>query len=308
MLDQIRLVFLLSPWLLMSFLTGNSLLALAIISGLIIVIPGTFDLVRMDIPLVRRTLEYVILATVFFLIFQYAVFHLTGTYIDFTSKLGSYSSRGYKGYGLFRPHGIMQEPNAYSTIVFTLLYLYSKFEQVKSWLVNLAFLSILLSLSLWGLLMTPIFYLIFYRELLTKKSLIFLMLIIAIFSSLLLDILEGTNIIERLDFSAEDSSRTARYGNLGNMLNSIGFIFGNGFNSNIFQTYGANGISFVLNSLGIIGCLALLIVVRLYSVLHLKDLLFLGLIFTTFPITSYMFFYVAIGSMIGINRNICVEY
>jgi hypothetical protein len=308
MLDLIRLTLILSPWLLMSFLTGNSLLAFAIIVGLIIVIPGTFDLVSSDIPLLKRTFENVMFAIVFLLIFQFAIFQLTGNYIDFTSKLGSYSGRGYRGYGLFRPHGIMQEPNAYSTVLFALLYLYSKFPYVRHWLVNLAFISILLSLSLWGVLMVPIFYSIFYRRLLSKRALIISVITIAFSASAIFDAIEGTNIIERLDFSAEDSSRNARYGNIDDMVNSIGFITGNGFNSNIFQKFGANGISFILHSLGVIGCLILMIVVRLQNVLHAKDIIFIGLMYTTFPIASYMYFYVTIGSIIAINRGLCAEY
>lgn len=306
--DQILIVALFSPWIIMSIFSGNALLGLAIIIGLILVVPGTHEIIRSDINFIKYTLECVIFIAILFLFLQLLLFYFFGEYFDFTSLLGSIEGRGYRGYGLFRPHGTMQEPNAYSTVVLVLLYLYSKLKKVKHWLVNLAFVSVLLSLSLWGVLMVPIFYLFFYRNLFTNKALFIVVIILVFFSSEIYQVIENTNIIERLDFSSEDSSRNVRYGNIQSMFDSKYILTGQGFNSNIFQKYGANGIAFLLNSLGLIGVVIMSIVLMVQKALLLRDVMMLGLIFTTFPITSYMFLYVTIGSIIGINRLVCAEY
>lgn len=303
--------FLLSPWIIYGFFNGNSLISIAVITGLFVVFPlsfSTFHFFKSEI--IKSILEKTIIILISTMLIQIFSYYIFDYYLDFSSYFGSIKSRGDNNLLLFRPHGITQEPNAFSVLMLCLVYLYSKFKVVNIKLVLISLVTVVFSLSLWGVIMAPLFYLITLRKNISIRSniLLFFGAMILINYFINSDLASSQEIISRLDFSQQDSSRDARYGGLTNFIQSSDFIFGEGINSNLFQIYGANGIAFFLNSFGLIGCLLIIIIIIIQKELKNMDIIFLIFIFSSYPIISYMYFWVTLALLIYLNKIKCVEF
>ena len=124
----------------------------------------------------------------------------------------------------------------------------------------------------------------------------------------LFDLILKLEFLERFDLNSTDSSRDARYGGLMELVNSNNFFLGNGVNSDQFQNYGANGISFIIHSFGLIGIVLMFLIFFFQNFLKWSDIIFIILIFTTYPIISYMFFWVTLAILIYLNKILCVEF
>jgi hypothetical protein len=303
-------ILFLSPWLIISVFNGNFMLGIIMTVGLLLIIPSVVELYsNSDANKLSKYIEYTIVILLLTFILQYLAYYIFDYYVDYTIFFGSYNSRGNNA-GLFRPHGIFQEPNAYSCAMLSLIYIHSKFGLINKKLIILAYISVFLSFSLWAVLIIPIvFALTNYNSVNYKFLITFLLL--SIFLTYLWsnfqDFFIEFDIVKRIIFSDEDSSREARYGGFSELLKSDYLLSGYGFNSDKFQQFGANGVIFIIHSIGIIGVLLLSVFPFIQRVFKIKDLLFIGVLFSSFPLTSYAYFWMTLGLIIYYNKK-CAVY
>ena len=299
----------LSPWLLASVFNGNFKLGIIIALGVLLIVPSIVDIYsKSDSIKLFKSIEYTIIILLLSFVIQFLLYYITDSYLDYTGLLGSYESRGNNGGIVFRPHGLFQEPNAYSCAMLSLIYLHSKSGLSNKKLINAAYVSVFLSFSLWAVLILPfVFAMINYNSVNYKllRSIFLLSFALGVLWSNFQDYLVDFDIVKRIVFSDKDPSRQARYGSYSELLRSDNFLFGYGFNSDRFQQFGANGLTFIFHSMGLVGVLLLSTFPFIQRVLRVKDILFIGILFTSFPLTSYAYFWMTIGLIIYCNKK-CV--
>jgi hypothetical protein len=275
----------------------------AIFCGVAIAFPATALIMRTipkDTQIAAINFALLVSASIFFL--QYAIFQLTGNYVDIVHFLGSSStSRGLNvDLGFFRPHGIFQEPNAYCGVMFALLVICRLFARRNRVIEIVAISSLFVSGSLWGLGagLLAIYLLFGWRWLLFGiLSIFFTAILLPSLTDALMGRAQSTIMFNRLVNLDQDASTAGRYLG-GSGVSDVVFevLFGKGVSPNEFQGYlGANGFSFLLYSFGLVG--ALLFLGWLFWILRWSAALFAAAIFlmTTFPYFSYMFFWSWIG-------------
>lgn len=243
----------------------------------------------------------------FFLLFQFFYYHLFGSFIDFSRLLGSLPSRGMNyNINYMRPSGLFQEPNSFVSVMFGLLFLVTRLN--GSFLVfYLGIASVFVSQSIWGF--GVILFLIFHREHRFLLRNFFFILIIATVMALLFLKLEIVGPLDgvmfnRLSNILNDKSFNDRLGVLvgnGNIPISA-LVFGEGIDTNGFQQWGANGFSFLVYSLGFLGSFIFLIFFLNFN-FHWSVLGLILCYFLTFPLFSYMYFWVYFGLIAGRVRT-----
>lgn len=194
------------------------------------------------------------------LLLQFVVFEFSHITINYFGWLGRATRVDVSG-GI-RPGGLFLEPAAFCLVMFSLLSAF-RLLGAKCWWIEFAgILSILLSLSLWGVGSTIVYLTLFRPKWLVV--LLPLLIVTAVylyikFGSLLSrDGIVGKLVVHRLMNIGKDKSGQARYGALlDGRVHSQWFLwFGKGVSDN-YESYGANGLSFLLTAMGLIGSVAL---------------------------------------------------
>ncbi len=249
-----------------------------------------------------------IFMSIIFLI-QLLSFKVLNFYIDFTTILGSLSSRNYiEEIDFFRSSGLFQEPNSYCVFSFVMstILLYTKYEhKYKDIAVVLLISTMIISNSLWGMVLAiGLTGLLILRK--KYKYILSMVLVLIVTQSIWLEnrtkyritnvFIEST-VQERYigsKFTEIDNQQTNGLlvkENDSMILKIKNFILGYGSSSYGFQVrYGANGISYLLFNFCLFG-----LVLFLYYVYYLDDTKYKQkLIITLFLLTSYPYFTYAI--------------
>lgn len=249
-----------------------------------------------------------IFMSIIFLI-QLFTFKFFGFYIDFTTILGSLSSRNYiEETDFFRASGLFQEPNSYCVFAFMMstILLYTKYEhKYKNIALVLLISTMIISNSLWGMLLgIGLIGLFILRK--EYKYILTVTLVLIVTQSIWLEnrtkyritnvFIEST-VQERYVGSKFTEIDNEQINNLlvkendSIILKIKNFVLGYGSSSYGFQVkYGANGISYLLFNFGLFG-----LILFLYYVYYLDDTKYKQkLIITLFLLTSYPYFTYAI--------------
>lgn len=249
-----------------------------------------------------------IFMSIMFLI-QLLSFKVLNFYIDFTTILGSLSSRNYiEEIDFFRASGLFQEPNSYCVFAFMMstILLYSKEDQkYKNIAVLLLISTMIMSNSLWRMILAiGLMFLYFLRK--EYKYILTMILILIVTQNIWLEdrtkyritnIFIESTVQERYIGSKFTEIDSTEINNLilkeknSTFLKIKNFILGYGSSSYGFQVkYGANGISYLIFNFGLFGLLLFL-----YYVYYLDDTKYKQkLIITLFLLTSYPYFTYAI--------------
>jgi hypothetical protein len=167
--------------------------------------------------------------------------------------------------------------------------------------------TMILTQSLWGFGAALV---LFWLMIGTKRFILLVLplgvLAAILFSSLIvafMDYSENSIAMTRLLNIADDPSRRARYGSIENIIVDEFLLLGHGVDTSNFQSIGANALAFLVYCFGIAG-IALLVVwgvaIQKISATHA---ILIGFIFTTFPLFSYMYFWVWLGLLLALNKG-----
>ncbi len=249
-----------------------------------------------------------IFMSIIFLI-QLLSFKVLNFYIDFTTILGSLSSRNYiEETDFFRASGLFQEPNSYCVFSFVMstILLYTKYEhKYKDIAVVLLISTMIISNSLWGMVLAiGLTGLLILRK--KYKYILSMVLVLIVTQSIWLENRTKyriTNVF--IESTVQERYIGSKFTEIDNqqingllvkendsmILKIKNFILGYGSSSYGFQVrYGANGISYLLFNFGLFG-----LVLFLYYVYYLDDTKYKQkLIITLFLLTSYSYFTYAI--------------
>lgn len=250
---------------------------------------------------VAKFLYFLLLLNIALFLMQLIVYMGKGAVIDFHTLVGSVPSRIYNESLLyFRPAGLYQEPNSYCVNIFMLLVLYLLITKNINVVTVAASLTLLLSKSLWGFGAFAVLAVIFFFY---KKNVWFFVVPFIVFS-IILYLISVTPITESVTWQRvlsiqEDPSRIARYGDIRDYV-SIEYLFGHGLSTAKFQQIGANGVAFLIYCFGFSGSL-LLFFLLLYTVglRYFWVVISVGFLLTTYPIMTYMGFWVWLGLLIN---------
>lgn len=207
---------------------------------------------------------------------QLAIYLLTDQTISPFDVLGTDSRLQWI---VFRASGLFQEPAHFCLMVFSLLSLRSLIARPPTYLVYLALGSMFASVSLWGMITTLVYILLFrVRDLLWLAPPIGLLFTagyayVTLNAGPLVDAM-----FSRVTTLSNDGSAMARYGSLFDIdqrtLGDLTFWFGHGPSTEYVDVYGASGLAFALYAMGV-GGLVLFIVLaglRLARVGRLRGL------------------------------------
>jgi hypothetical protein len=233
------------------------------------------------------------------LLLQAAVYYVSGQVLNFHFFLGL-EPRLLSS--IFRPAGLFLEPAVFSLAMILMLGIRVRLREPFDWYEGLALICVLISLSLWGIGAVVIYLLLFRRALLmviTSTAAVVALLWIE-----QADLLVGK--IVRFFFSrvanlSTDGSAQGRYGGIDIFFDDPArhwvVWFGRGIN-NDYEQLGSAGFTFLLNSFGIIGSLALAVcIVFLSRRIRISLLLLIGLILTAAPIFTNVAWLSAIALM-----------
>lgn len=239
-----------------------------------------------------------------FLFIQVMVYYCFDHFIDFSEIIGSLTTRGMNtNIDYMRPSGLFQEPNSYVAVLAGLLFIGSRLNCSRL-LFYSACLSIFLAQSIWGF--GVLVFLILHRErmLIFQNFFLACLIFMTIGGGLLLFLslsgyFDGI-MVRRLLNIGNDPSVRARLGFLiGEATVPVSFLFyGNGIDTLGFQKFGASGFSFLLYSFG--GILSFVFTLMLFN--YRLDVWLLGLFLcylVTFPLFSYMYFWIYFGFLAG---------
>lgn len=234
-----------------------------------------------------------------------------GYYIDYSGVVGSISSRGYNsGLDYFRPHGIFQEPNGYSTLTFCLLVLAQHLPNRNLRIEGLGIISMVMSQSLWGMVGAVILCVGTLRQL-DRSSFIFLSALgvsitLAQLPTGILDLFLNVVTIERVADVTNDASFSQRVGGLFNLTGDslTNYVLGSGVDSSAFQgQLGANGFSFLVTSFGLLFSVPLFLIVCSSLQFRMSTILPLLFLMTTYPPFSYMYFWAWLALLVFLVRQ-----
>jgi hypothetical protein len=295
------LVVIVAPWCITGAINGYVLSSLAIFVGALIVYPfGLSSQNYVDEKTIAKSINIIIAVGVSFLYFQIVYFYVIGNFVDFTDIMGSRQSRGFnESLSYFRASGIFQEPNAYCAVMFCLLSIVSTLR-FRSLFVELAAISsMILSQSLWGIVGSIVVLWLLYgakrAAIIAGASSIVLVIAALITHFPVEDFLETSVTFSRITNIQDDASQQGRYGDFENIKYGIDTLIGNGVDTSNFQEFGANGITFLIYSFGILGtvCLSLYFIIAVG--VQARILIPLLFIITTYPPFSYMYFWFWLG-------------
>lgn len=233
-----------------------------------IVVFVCFYSIRLNGRSVAKVLGILIIIHASYLSIQYLYYQAFGVVLNIYGFLGT-EPRALSS--IFRPTGLFLEPASYSMSMLMLLTLRTLITKRFDTITYFAVGTIFLTLSLWGLIASIIFLLVFAR----KNTGFFiavavLVAFIALFSTV--GWINANNTVDwinandtpwaRLMNLSEDGSATVRYGGLiGHGVDTIGSInlwFGKGI-SNEYHEFGSNGLAFILSAGGVFGTGAFLL-------------------------------------------------
>ncbi len=261
-----------------------------------IIIFMLFYMLPIERKFLHRVTGYIIALHVLALMIQLTAYYATGILINFHAVIGL-EPRLLAAF--FRPAGLFQEPAHYALNLLLLLLLRNRvgrgrFEKVD----GIGLLSILLTFSLWGAgaallfvtAMRPRIAVLLVPVLFIVGTLIVATIGIDEFPVLLM-------FQERLGNLGADGSALARYGGASDILqgwaSDPALWFGRGINSDFVNFGGANGLSFILNSFGLLGsvllCLAYAATMQQGG--GMKLVLFVFIILTATPVWTFMMFW-----------------
>ena len=183
---------------------------------------------------------------------------------------------------IFRPAGLFEEPAAYCLTSFMLIILKLRLVPKIDFFIIMSFITMFLSLSLWGIISVTAILIFLYRNKFSLWFSIFLLITLTGTIAALLGITgEEFAITRRLLTIGEDGSRQQRFGELANipfLLTTDPILwFGNGPNSKNYIYLGANALGYMLATWGIAGSL-------LFFGLYLADVKKENLMITVFGI------------------------
>lgn len=238
--------------------------------------------------------------------------------------------------GLFRPTGFFMEPNNYCVPTIMLLLLRKQIQQRPFDLLSyIVIFSLFISFSLWGVFIA--WMLVVYDLVSRKKKQLALLFVTLTFVSfgLLFKFLDETSLLriavldrtvnvlesaftnrreEMVVFSQEDyaqymdPSYQGRYGVIKDLSNpsqwDLGTFFGHGISTSDFQLYGgANGVSFILYSVGIFGILALLLVAYLAKI-KFGTLVIILVSLLSYPLVTYFLWWAWLALLLRASYHI----
>lgn len=205
---------------------------------------------------------------------------------------------------VFRPAGLFLEPAIFCFLACSIFLLRRQRQQSFSGLDYLLLLSMVLSLSLWGIGVALILFFGF-----RPRTAVLSALAAAIVLILFIDIEKYLHspaylfFESRLTDLAADASTQGRFAGtlllLSGLLTDPAVILGQGIN-NFFAEYGSNGFSFVVNSFGLIGTL-LLVALFLLLAPPRQWLLFglsIAILLTAAPLWKTLYFWLWIALML----------
>ena len=307
---SILFLIILAPWLLFGGLYNGSILAaIAIAVGMGLIFPISYQLFSRQLRhIVERQIILLIGISAFVLIIQFLAFHCVGVYMDITGSFGAIESRGLnEALNYFRPSGMFQEPNAFCTVMFSLLSTCSYFHSRSLRIEVAGIFSILISQSLWGFgaALLLIYLLYGFRWLVVVGGACSVLATLAfITSGVSLQELTSLSVtLNRIININDDPSRIARLGSLDNIQLDFLFLLGHGVDTLNFQTLAANGLAFLMYCFGVIGTAVLGLFLVFMVRANFKILLVAGFLLTTFPCFSYMFFWMWLAILLALYRT-----
>jgi hypothetical protein len=237
--------------------SDNVKTAVGIMSGF-----GVF-LIFYSIPLeylsLIKTINWLIIFHSVFLIFQLLIFYAGGVILDYHAW---YGNEFRVGGVIFRPAGLYLEPAGFSLSLMMLLFLKLYTENRIDKYLFFGLISILLSLSFWGLV-TSIVIILFQIFRSNSRPLLFLIPIIGIFIIMFpgtQERLASYEVVELIVFRTEnilaggDLSAIDRYSSLSDQFENLSLrtLFGYGIASGV----GGNALSNLLYIFGFVGLLS----------------------------------------------------
>jgi hypothetical protein len=225
--------------------------------GLAAIIIASVEWRREDI---HRLLRWLIIVHASACIFQFAVFHIFHYSLNYQAWLGT-SLRTGANLGI-RPAGLFLEPAGFAVTMFSMLTLY-RIVGARDWRIEmLGLFAILLSLSLWGW-GSALVYMILFRPIWALVLAPFIAAALAyiavtMVNAKLNDSIVMWAIVKRILHPGQDNSSHARYAGLLGITSIWDWRiwFGEGIKTS-YNTFGSNGLSFLLSSSGLAGGIAM---------------------------------------------------
>ncbi|NDA64869.1 MAG: hypothetical protein EBX50_23015, partial [Chitinophagia bacterium] len=226
---------------------------------------GFFYFTRINRQSILYCISFIIVVHVCYFILQMAYYYISGEVLNI-----------YGGFGLepralssiFRPTGLYLEPASYAVSMLMLLALRALFLDKPDALFYVAIGTVVLSLSIWGILASSIFLLFAVRAspLVILSILVGLVLCVILFSDnqFIISIFDAFFFPRIQDFG-NDNSAVDRYGGLMDLMNlSWNSIFGMGV-SNEYHIFGSSGLSFIVAAGGLVGLIIFLSLLALLN-------------------------------------------
>jgi hypothetical protein len=308
--------FLIMPWVVLGLLSGHVLAASAFLIGVILVFPLGLALAEnIGMDLISESIYYVLILSTGLFYLQLSIYYVFGVYLDFSSYLGDITSRGYNtSLDYFRPHGIFQEPNAYCTITFCLLALCPFLSKRRHGVESLAIFSLAASLSVWGAAASIMMFLLLKRKFIIHPVVlsVFLFILLVTFGPGydVSGMIERSITLSRIVNIQEDASFGARLGE-GRLFYATfnpSFLLGHGINTSDFQAaFGANGVSFLIYSFGLIGAVLLFMIFCWLVMFDHRIILSMAFLLTTYPPFSYMYFWFWLALLVALKQYCAVH-
>lgn len=320
-------------WLLFATIAGYAALGFALHGhrsslAIILLAAISFALIgRRDWLADSRLFQWLLTAHIVFFIIQFLGFYLLKELIDFQAFIGENSRLNQRIYQI-RAAGLFQEPNSYSLNIFVLGTIVA-LQRANLMLIVLAAGTMTLSESVWG--MGAAIVLLFLHALVRYQSpaqmikglVIFGLVIGVVFNAYLWLTKQPQEVIPyfytRVLGVTSDPSTQDRYLRNGCLpeeqaaatkvsaaTSTQSWILGEGLSTRFFtECLPANGLSFLLKSFGIAGLVALLagFALALRGVppgSALYAALAIGFSFTTYPLVTYVIFWLWLPAIIGL--------
>lgn len=263
-------------------------------------------------------LKFSLLILSFGMFFQFLLLILTGEVKPMLFLVTEEATRSDFGGLFYRPTGFYIEPSEHSLAVFTLMCAYATLTKRKDWIVALAAVSIALSLSLTGILAVLAFYAIPVIARLSVRYITHLAIAVGVFFMVFIIVQQfdafQLGVLSRMDtvLAGDDGSAHDRLMLLFEakchaFLIDKALLFplvGAGVSSDAFTNYcGANNISWMLFSLGYVGCFVFIFFV-FYSVRKMPLIVF-ACVYILFAsqLSSYGFFWMYVAILTTISRK-----
>jgi hypothetical protein len=303
------------PWLFIGVIFNDAFLAVAAMAiGALVIFPITFSLFDSTFrSIIERLIYILILFSSLIMAIEIVIFYLLGFQIDITGTLGGLEARGWnRGLGYFRPSGIYQEPNAFATAMFCMLSICAFAQRRNFYIEIFGIVMIVMSKSLWGFgAAALLIYLLYGLRWIFIIGLLFssmIPVILLFFQGYIDGFVDSSITMRRLLNLDRDASAAMRYGMLDNIPLDYTFWIGNGIDTLRFQSYAANGIAFVLFCFGAVGSFLLFFYIFFISKLNHRVVLSILFSLSTFPTTSYMFFWAYLAILISGQKSRSLSY